>query len=633
MCFVNLSGKDITGIQVSGTSGFENATHDLAFLTGELDSYRSLCGYVELDSLTPTYTIKLTFPGGNLSFTDNQGHSWDTKFAGPIPHTGSPDFEVWQTLGGNVTNSAGTNAIYIRPAARPDNSSWMGDLLNLKPEIRLNELTMPGSHDAGMWTGCPDNAKTQSLSILDQLKAGSRYFDLRTCLSANGDVWTYHGPSWGDKLSNILSDVDTFLTGAGSKEVVILKFSHAYANSRQGTVNLVKKFNANRLYTGGTINLGIRPLSEVKGKLVAVFGSDDDSFENYWSRTAGIFPYHDVDSAAPIPVQVVADGLTVFDNYAHDGYYESMAANQGTKLANYGGLGKEYLFLLSWTLTGGGWVYDIEVLANMANPWLPRHLGEMTSTASIRPNIVYLDFIDPYISRAITDLNRHPAWRGMVSGSLTWISVGNDGAVWGVYNGNIWRREESTWKPIAGTLTQISVGSKTEVWGVNAGAIFKWDQNRWAPVAGPALSQISAAGDGTVWGVTGAGAIYRLDGDQWTPIGGALTRISVGSKTEVWGVNTASGNIFRWNTDPGSSPGWTQIGGPKLSDISVAADGAVWGVGADKKAYYRIAGNFYPASYNSGGTPGGPDLTQISVGSSAQIWAVNNANGQICLWS
>jgi len=68
---------------------------------------------------------------------------------------------------------------------------------------------------------------------------------------------------------------------------------------------------------------------------------------------------------------------------------------------------------------------------------------------------------------------------------------------------------------------------------------------------------------------------------QWTQIGGALKRISAGSQTNVWGVNSA-GNIYRY-TGNDASP-WVQIPGG-LSDIGAAADGTVWGVNS--------AGNIY----------------------------------------
>lgn len=83
-----------------------------------------------------------------------------------------------------------------------------------------------------------------------------------------------------------------------------------------------------------------------------------------------------------------------------------MKAKQDTRLANYGGLGKDYLFLYSWTLTGSGDLRDLELLSRAANPQLPKRLREMVASGRPRPNIVYIDHVDPWLCSAIIALNQ-----------------------------------------------------------------------------------------------------------------------------------------------------------------------------------------------------------------------------------
>ena len=56
-----------------------------------------------------------------------------------------------------------------------DYSDWMS---YIKDDINVNEIVMPGSHDAGsykmVWLG-----ETQNFNIEQQLEMGVRYFDLR----------------------------------------------------------------------------------------------------------------------------------------------------------------------------------------------------------------------------------------------------------------------------------------------------------------------------------------------------------------------------------------------------------------------------------------------------------------------
>lgn len=422
LCLVNCSGQDITNIKVTQQTGFENSTNGpSSFLKGALAKDRSLCGYVELDADTCKYTVELSFGKENLVFTDDQ-HLAKDKNVGIITHSGSaPNLEVWRSSGGNVgDDSHGTNGIYIRSLPQPDHSGWMHALQTAKPDVTLNQLIMPGSHDAGMYTtedynlgGGGEWAQTQSLSILGQLQAGSRYFDLRICKHKD-HLRTYHGDTgygaYGAMLGSIIGDVKTFLQSApGMNEVVILKFSHSYKDSVERTVGVVKNLG-NLLYKHPaqtlTINLATMKLSDLAGKVVAVFG---DEYSDHWNPDEGIFPYYDTDSN---PSVVKHNALTVYDQYANDGTYEEMENDQNNKLKQYAGWGQKFLFLLSWTVTGGGDVSDIRVLAGMANPWLPKKLGNIWKlyhnqpSFDHRPNIAYIDFIDPYLCRAIIDLNR-----------------------------------------------------------------------------------------------------------------------------------------------------------------------------------------------------------------------------------
>ena len=107
-----------------------------------------------------------------------------------------------------------------------------------------------------------------------------------------------------------------------------------------------------------------------------------------------------------------------------------------------------------------------------------------------------------------------PLWTP-VHGSLKYVSVGADGAVWGVnYEDEIYRWNGSGWNQIAGSLKQISVGNASNVWGVNSDdEIYRRSGNSWTQVSG-ALKHVSVANDGTVWGVNDDDEIYRWNGSS-----------------------------------------------------------------------------------------------------------------------
>jgi 1-phosphatidylinositol phosphodiesterase len=95
----------------------------------------------------------------------------------------------------------------------------------------------------------------------------------------------------------------------------------------------------------------------------------------------------------------------VFDQYSDTDSFPVMSDDQKKKLTTSGGYGKDYLFLFSWTLTGKSGLLDIQVLSALARPWLPQVLTDIQNKKLNPPNIVYYDFVDPYINRAIIDLN------------------------------------------------------------------------------------------------------------------------------------------------------------------------------------------------------------------------------------
>ncbi|HLT84290.1 MAG TPA: tectonin domain-containing protein [Phototrophicaceae bacterium] len=135
------------------------------------------------------------------------------------------------------------------------------------------------------------------------------------------------------------------------------------------------------------------------------------------------------------------------------------------------------------------------------------------------------------------------------------------------------------------------------------------DDDAEAPTAG-----VLSTGTPTSLRLTGSVAvgIVMVSGpdEAWMPVRGALKQVSVGSASQVWGVNAAD-KIYRWN---GSS--WTQVSGA-LKHVSVAADGTVWGVNAADRIYRRDGDRWTLV-------PGA--LDQVSTGSGALVWGVNSSD-------
>lgn len=109
--------------------------------------------------------------------------------------------------------------------------NWMHGIYDAIKDRQLRHVVMPGSHDAGMSTisnpgsggplgGIKPNTQTQSLSIYDQLRVGSRWFDMRI-LSVGSGFWAAHlvneldtlpSGATGESLTDMIADVNKFMS-------------------------------------------------------------------------------------------------------------------------------------------------------------------------------------------------------------------------------------------------------------------------------------------------------------------------------------------------------------------------------------------------------------------------------------
>ena len=143
-------------------------------------------------------------------------------------------------------------------------ANWMSANAALLGKKQLNEIALPGAHDAGTFaiavsknTGIslgggdglssPDNkkikqflsigsvfsdwAKTQERTTAQMLADGIRYFDIRVCVDNKGVLMTCHG-LYGASLASMLDDIKTF-TDKNPREVVLLGFNHFWERAYQ----------------------------------------------------------------------------------------------------------------------------------------------------------------------------------------------------------------------------------------------------------------------------------------------------------------------------------------------------------------------------------------------------------------
>jgi len=302
-------------------------------------------------------------------------------------------------------------------------ASWMSKIKN---GSKLNELIMPGSHDAGMSElhHCDLGSKmntgmveTQELNIKNQLEAGSRYFDIRVDYDHNKLV-TYHRTGSlgcnGQDLSAVINQSIEFLK-ANSSETFFLKFSHIRENRNmeKQIKERIDEFLSNMNFrpyffksSDRNINLAELEINDCRGKMILVF-----DYEEFIGVKYGRFRYHDgfqLDSSGSEVGAYRGPNITVCDSYSSTTNLTQMERDQLSKLNNYGGTGKEYLFLLSWTLTPDAGTFlggSIRELAEKANRALLEVLRNQIEQGKPKPNIVYIDYVNENTTREIIQYN------------------------------------------------------------------------------------------------------------------------------------------------------------------------------------------------------------------------------------
>ena len=320
----------------------------------------------------------------------------------------------------------------------------------------------------------------------------------------------------------------------------------------------------------------------------------------------------------------------VYDNYANDGTYEKMAADQEFKLEKYSGWGNGYLFLLSWTLTGGGVVSDIEVLAGMANPWLPKKLFEIPGTRT--PNIVYLDFIDPYLCRAIVESN-------YVGSAYVVNSLGR------VF---FLSRPDVSWKSLGVAISdenfaqEIGVGSNGSVWVIGTEArpggfapCYLGADGNWVKVQEPAAAtKIAVAPNGMAGVVNSLGTVYLLSRPDASGNSSSVAiseegfaqEIGIGSNGSVWVIGTEArpggfapcylGADGKWVTLPAPAAATKIAVAPDGSARVVNSGGTVWALSKlDASGHYSSTKLSDPNS-----------AQEIGVASDGSVWLIGNSN-------
>ncbi|HIE23366.1 MAG TPA: hypothetical protein EYP68_03965 [Candidatus Korarchaeota archaeon] len=234
-------------------------------------------------------------------------------------------------------------------ACPPSLGTWMSDHYNEIKDKKLTELSIPGSHDAGMYkahsctrkkfhgvfvgpTDC--NTKTQSLDIAGQLRCGSRYFDFRpvfTKSTAIFDIGHFSKTNdtlgimgcLGGSLDDILQDIYDF-SRLNPQELIIIQFSHYYDKEKDS-------FGFSHDIENNLTNLVSTKLDSVLVKSSVDLNLLKMNYDSIINHGNVIALFHNVHTHWT--KGILGDGeLPIFDEYSNTSIYWEMEKNQLKKL-------------------------------------------------------------------------------------------------------------------------------------------------------------------------------------------------------------------------------------------------------------------------------------------------------------
>lgn len=148
-----------------------------------------------------------------------------------------------------------------------ETNSWMS---GLQDNISIAKLSIPGTHDSGAMREVPSNsgtAKTQNLTIAEQLNAGVRFLDIR-CRHIDNSFAIHHGAIYQNlNFDDVLTACYAFLESHPT-ETIIMSVKEEY-NASNTSRSFEKTFDTYVQKNPSRWNLGnnIPRLGDIRGKI------------------------------------------------------------------------------------------------------------------------------------------------------------------------------------------------------------------------------------------------------------------------------------------------------------------------------------------------------------------------------
>ncbi|MGJ1362529.1 phosphatidylinositol-specific phospholipase C [Sphingobacterium spiritivorum] len=278
----------------------------------------------------------------------------------------------------------------------PEGTNWMSFI---QGERKLSSLSIPGTHDAGArYEPVSGTAKTQNLTIAEQLNAGVRFLDVR-CRFVDNNFAIHHGPVYQHlNFDDVLQSCKSFLQAHPSETIVMsVKEEHTPSgNSMTFEERFIKYTDT---YSGlFRLDADIPSLQQARGKIVLLrrFSS---------SQALGIQAYNGWSDNTSFTIQNQESILQVQDAYQVSSNTDKWnAIHTLLNTSKNADMASGTLFLnFSSGYQKKLWVIpNIPSVSNEINPKLLNYFNQQTTGHF---GVIITDFIHADLAKSIFNTN------------------------------------------------------------------------------------------------------------------------------------------------------------------------------------------------------------------------------------
>jgi len=273
--------------------------------------------------------------------------------------------------------------------------SWMDQLPDKTK--KLNELAICGTHDSCTWKWSSANySRTQDLTVLEQLKIGIRYLDIRL----GPDFETYHGGKNDVSFQDVIDDIAAFLAQNRNETIIMVIAGGdglaSFAADLRAVVNRTSTRVTNKLNWFSENR--VPALNEVPGKVVLLRRYKDEQPNAPGIDLSMWGPVHQndsfsVDGISGVSSIKVQDEYSLTQNSTKKGYIETLLPSMATAA-----LTRDNWYM---NFTSAAKLQKPSWYSNDINPWLGAQLNFHTF---MRGTFV-MDYPSPAIVDRIVQFN------------------------------------------------------------------------------------------------------------------------------------------------------------------------------------------------------------------------------------